>query len=1034
VGTDPSSVQLESAGVLARASRLPDDRASMSRDEDATGRPPSATATVAGDVEASNESLEGRYIRANVASRLFAGKATPVHVGRFEVQELLGRGGMGVVYRARDPQLDRNVAIKVLDSHGTASAVRRSRMLLEAQAMAKLNHPNVVAVHEVGEVDEGIFIAMELVDGVTLSAWLAEPRSWREVRDVFLAAGRGLAAAHAVGVLHRDFKPDNVMIGRDGRVRVMDFGLAHVGVASAESSGDSADDANDRSGSGPTLSLTHPGEVLGTPAYMAPEQFRGIADARSDQFSFCVAMFEALFGKRPFAGSTIADLMWATANGEIRAPSRQRKVPAWLQRAVRRGLHADPDDRHPGMHALLDALTHDRVLARRRTVLGLTGVAAASVAAALALQPSAAVCDGASALMVASWSETRSQALVDAFAASGLPYAPRSAELATARLDELATRWIEVHTEVCQRGVRREQSDELLDRRMSCLDQQLRQIEASVTVLERAETEVIQRALDVVVDLPLADACMKGLETIPTVPPPTVAPEVDAIRTSLADADALDRAGQWPQAKRIAEEAVERARRVEWMPLLAEALRTLGTTVVRNDDLPETIEVLMEGFFLASRVERHDIAARLAEHLVRVLGTRARLDEAMTWSAHAELALERAEASDVERARLEDAIAGALNVAGRFDDAATRQTRAIELAQGTLPHDDPRLARFLTNSAQALARSGDHEEAILRLRRAARVHEASIGPDHPMTAIVYNNLGIVLKGSGALEEALSMHQRALAIREGALGPDSPHTNTSLSNAAVTLMELGRNEEALAMAREALARTRARGDDPALKSRVINVGTILVRLRKHEEALVLYEEALELAIATFGADHVETAVAHHNVGSALAELDRHELATESLELALMLRRRHLGPDHDQVAHTLLVLAMSKSSMGRHREAKALATEALAIREQDANALPRVMVHTLTVLGEVQRASGELSAARESFERAVSIVEENDLADKVAGRARLGLANALESDPSQRARAVALARSALQLLRGVDEPRAETAAQWLERHDR
>jgi eukaryotic-like serine/threonine-protein kinase len=1016
--------------VLASGSRLLDDRERVSHEEDTTARRPSDTATLAGDEgdEGSDESLEGRHLRANVESRLFAGRVTPIRVGRFEIKELLGRGGMGVVYRAHDPQLDRDVAIKVLDSRGMVSATRRSRMLLEAQAMAKLNHPHVVAVHEAGEIDEGVFIAMELVEGVTLSTWVAEqPRSWRDVRDVFLAAGRGLAAAHAVGVLHRDFKPDNVMIGRDGRVRVMDFGLAHVGLAS-ESSSDSAHETTEE----PALSLTNPGEALGTPAYMAPEQFRGIADARSDQFSFCVAMFEALFGTRPFVGSTIADLMWATANGEIRVPRRRPKIPSWLHRAVRRGLAPDPDDRHVGMDALLEALAHDRVLARRRTVLAFAGIATAAAVAGLALQSNPSVCDGAASLMATAWSNDRGQALTAAFDASGLPYARRSAELAIDRLDALANRWVEVRTEVCERGVRREQSDELLDRRMSCLDEQLRRLEGSIKVLEGAEAGVIERAMDVVTDLPVPEECMKGLEAMPTTPPPALASAVEATRTLLAEADALERAGQWSRAAELADEAAARARSIEWAPLQAEALRTLGLTAVRMEEMREGSETLMEGFFVASRVERHDIAAQVSEHLVRALGNLARLDEAMTWSRHAELALDRSGAADVERARLEDAIAGALNVAGRFDDAVARQITAIEMAERALPDDDPRLALLLSNSAQALSRSGNHEEAVRRLRRAARIFEASIGPDHPKTAIAYNNLGIVLKNSAQLEEALEVNRRALEIRERALGPDSPQTLSSLTNVSITLAELGQHEEAVAMARDVVERTRARAGDPQLKARLMNLGWMLDRQGRHEEALVFFEEGLTLSIETFGADHAETAVAHHNVGASLGDLGQYARSVEHLERAVMLRRKHHGPTHDKVAHSLLILGRTKSAMGRHREAKALLEEALSIREQDGKVSPTTLAHTLTSLGEVQRAADDSKAARESFERAVAIVDANDLANKAAGRAQLALAMAL--DASARTRAVALARSAVELLRAEDDPRAETAAEWLKQHDR
>ena len=229
--------------------------------------------------------------------RPFVGQLAPgSRVDRYQILGAVGRGGMGEVYAAYHPDLDRKIALKVVHEAGAESAERRARLLREARAIARLSHPNVVVVHDAGTVDGRVYIAMEFVEGETVDAWLrAGSRGWREVVDVFIAAARGLAAAHAAGIVHRDFKPQNVMIGRDGTVRVMDFGLARL-----------AEEPPDCPDVGATGPATRPrdgdedGRAVGTPAYMAPEQFRGEAiDARADQFSFCVALHEALFGIRP---------------------------------------------------------------------------------------------------------------------------------------------------------------------------------------------------------------------------------------------------------------------------------------------------------------------------------------------------------------------------------------------------------------------------------------------------------------------------------------------------------------------------------------------------------------------------------------------------------------------------------------------------------------------------------------------------------------------------------------------------------------
>ena len=244
---------------------------------------------------------------------------------RFVVVEKLGEGGMGVVIAAYDPDLDRKVAIKLLRAGAWDTGVSsegRQRLLREAQAMAKLSHPNVVVVHGVGTMGSQVYIAMEYVDGCTLGEWLKQDkRSWPLVVDMFCRAGRGLVAAHAAGLIHRDFKPDNVLVGKDGRVRVTDFGI--VGTAGTMSEGTGRPGAGELASRSTPLStpLTSAGVLLGTPIYMAPEQLeRAPVDASADQFSFCVALYEALYGERPFAGKSYDELSLNVSSGNFKPP------------------------------------------------------------------------------------------------------------------------------------------------------------------------------------------------------------------------------------------------------------------------------------------------------------------------------------------------------------------------------------------------------------------------------------------------------------------------------------------------------------------------------------------------------------------------------------------------------------------------------------------------------------------------------------------------------------------------------------------
>jgi serine/threonine protein kinase len=303
-----------------------------------------------------DDEIERRRVRAQTAARLF-GRAEPVCVGRFELRERLGAGGAGTVYSAWDPELEREVALKLLrrDVSGERGE-ERQRLLLEARAMARLNHPNVVPVFELGVHEGRVFLAMERVDGTSLRAWLERTRpAWPEILRMFVQAGRGLVAAHAAGIVHRDFKPENVLVGPDGRARVGDFGLAHAGDRDMLPAGG------------------------GTPAYMAPEQHTGAAVGPAvDQFAFAAALYQALYGRRAFAGDTAAELAAAKAAGAVLLPPGDSPIPPRLFRALKRALAPDPARRFASLDALLEALERDP---RRRV---LRAVAAAVIVVVLA--------------------------------------------------------------------------------------------------------------------------------------------------------------------------------------------------------------------------------------------------------------------------------------------------------------------------------------------------------------------------------------------------------------------------------------------------------------------------------------------------------------------------------------------------------------------------------------------------------------------------------------------------------------------------
>ena len=402
-------------------------------------------------------------------------------VGRYVLLDRLGTGGMGVVYAAYDPELDRKLALKLVTPRADRTHKDRARLLREAQALAKLSNPHVVAIHDVGTHGERVWLAMELVEGSTLAEWArAEPRRWSELLPVLTDVARGVAAAHAVELVHRDLKPDNVMVGEDRRVRVMDFGLAHgrAPVTSDTEPGTPLDGPPSR----PTLAalamrLTNDGAIQGTPAYMAPEQWKGNeAGAEADQFGWSVMAWELLYGERPFAGETPSQIATSVLLGRRRPPPSSRRVPAWLRRIVERGLELEPSRRWPTMVVLVSALERGGMRARRRTLaMGLVGVTAVAVVAVVGERwdhaRQVAACEQQGAAIDEVWNDDARARLRAAFEASGVSFAATTVDKALPWLDERAREWRHARTEVCMNAeVRGAWSEQTLERAVWCLE------------------------------------------------------------------------------------------------------------------------------------------------------------------------------------------------------------------------------------------------------------------------------------------------------------------------------------------------------------------------------------------------------------------------------------------------------------------------------------------------------------------------------------------------------------------------------------
>jgi tetratricopeptide (TPR) repeat protein/tRNA A-37 threonylcarbamoyl transferase component Bud32 len=816
-------------------------------------------------------------------------------LGRYVVLGKLGRGGMGTVLEAFDRTLDRRVALKVL--HRDLDEEHTTRLLREAQALAKLSHPHVVQVYEVGEANGQAFIAMELVQGRSLRKWIArDPRpGWRECVQVYVQAGEGLAAAHARGLVHRDFKPGNAVIDEEGRVRVLDFGLARR-AEDAEATTTNAQASVDVSAL--EQSLTRPGALVGTPAYMAPEQLQGLeADARSDQFGYCVALYEALYGGRPFEGSSMAALQVSMISGRVRSVPKGTDVPASLRAVVLRGLAIDPAQRWPSMDALLVELRR-AVSPRRRGWLGL-GVAVGLVAMGIGIAQYAKVgfrCEGASAQLEGIWDDERRQAVRDAILGTELSYAPDTWERVAQGLDEYASAWADEHTEVCEAtSVRQEQSPEVMDLRMECLRERRVVLREAVSVLAQADATRVKNAVELVTSLPGLARCddVEALRAeLPPPEDPEVAAQVEALRERLAQTRTLRKAGDYREALAVAEPLVEQAAVLGYAPLSTEALLERSNAWDLVGRYAEAEQDAEQAYLLAAEHGHARVAASAVTHLAWVVGRRqARHEAGLQWGKTA-LALARGR-------QLEPTVEG----------------RVLEVV------------------GNVLTEQGKQEQALDCFRRSLAIKEKALGPDHLDVAFSLNGVGKVLWSQGKLDEALVHARRVLAIREQALGPGHPSVANALGHVGAVLDAQGKLDEALAHARRALEiGEQALGPDhPYLANWLDNVGNALSQQGELAQALPHFERALAIREQALGPAHAEVAFSHDSIGHVLGLRGQLAEAQTHYERGLAIREQALGPRHPDVAMSLVGSAWVALQKQDAEAARAPAERAVSILE-------------------------------------------------------------------------------------------------------
>jgi serine/threonine protein kinase/tetratricopeptide (TPR) repeat protein len=876
---------------------------------------------------------------------------------RYVLTEVLGRGGLGIVISAWDPELERKVAIKLVrlgGTHGNERAQATDRMLSEARALAQLAHPNVVSVFDVGRYEasdgqDGVFVVMEELAGPTLHAWLRSPHSADEILGMFTQAGEGLAAAHARGLVHRDFKPANVVLDAHGVPKVVDFGLALARDQTIASEDGPSGRASDDGGSDATPRTgraTATGWVMGTPRYMAPEQHAGdVLGPEADQYAFCVALWEALRGHRVFAGDTLEALAQAKRRGDISTGPDKDVTPARLVRVLARGIAAEPGERWPSMRALLAALRPRRRRLSIALVGGLVAVGGLGMAGALARTEPCQAPAGP----------------LDPEVRAEISGRLQDAEVATrrrieTRLDARAGVLADGFEAAC-RAHQAGTIDALqLDRRVACLYDASTEFAEAITVLTEAEVLEADRAMSVVDALGGSNACDDDQRLAQQLPPPEdagVEKNVARLRAQMRRVAMLGRAGRRAEADALFDRTETEARAVGYAPLVVEIVEERGLMAVLDGRYAEA-EILLEQALVDAQAIGHDrVAAKAAAGLVFVIGVAlSRFDEGLQRADVAIALLQRAGDMPLTKARLLSAI-GSIKTGQHHFDAAMVDFRAgLEVLRASPDHDVGEESVLLGNLATAMQMDGDLEGAAQTQLEVLAIREELLGPSHPKLAITLFNLANTRSKQRRFDDAEPLYLRAIDIyeRDG--------------------------ERSL----------------PRLPYPLNGLGVVYKRQGRYDEAVVLYRRAAEVAEAAYGSEH-------DLVTTSLRNLANLEKRRGNLEDALELARRairgteaRLGDEHPEVATMYTDLGHIQGRMGDDQAARVSYEHAIEIYTAAELQTPDLAA-ALVGFGNLAYRQGDIAEAGDKFERAEALYEaghDDDLIYAQYGRGRVALA--------------------------------------------
>lgn len=946
----------------------------------------------------------------------------PRDVGRYAIEGSLGAGGMGTVLRGWDGRLERPVAIKLLRSaRSRPSEEHRARLQREAQALAALSHPNVVAVYEVGTHESSVFVAMELVAGQTLRAWVdAKDHTWQQTVAMLCQAGRGLAAAHAKGIVHRDFKPSNVIVGDDGRARVLDFGLATLdedstSMSDTESSDYAADAFADR--------LTMMGTVVGTPAYMAPEQFEGaVVTAKSDQFSFCVALWEALTTQRPFTGSTIRELQAALRANERRAPPSERAdVPQRLLDIIDRGLALDPAQRWPTMHALLAALEGSIAPRNRLLTWTIGGVLVGGAALSVALISNRDnPCDAAEAEWERVWNED---------ARAGLEASEHPAQLdAVARMDAYGDSWIDAYNQVCERRGQTE-DPRTFDLQMTCLRQRAKTTARALSVLSEAGDDGIERASAVVAGLPSVAVCIEARETDPATSLPANvgdAQTVSDLRGRLDATEAMATLGQLDEAATEAEEVLAQAGAMSFEPLVVEAQMRLGIVQSRRGRLSEARRVLESAFWAASEIPYDAVAAEAAIELAWLVGY---LDgehaDGVEWARHYQTISRRRGIDPTENA---ERVLGPIYFDWDKLDEAQPYLEASLRRSKTHQEEPHSIAIGHMNLANLYYEQGDGRSASEHFEQARALFNPLFPEGVPDTVLLdINQGGVLLDLFGEVEQAERLLERGVERSIEIHGEQHPTTALGLVKLAQLRSAQLRHEEAISIADRAIrAYEGIASPSEALGSSSVRA-VALLQAGKLEESGQLWTKILEESRGSLGTSHMLTSAARY--GQCLVASARSEFDEAAKACAAALAKAPTDPRAETI-RIRLTLANLELARGNAKQAQQLhaatRTWAVAAYGKASSQVVAATIHHAAAAAHVD--PSRIAGLEKLLEQPVS----SPMEQMHVALARFELAKLIA--PTDRPRAVSLAKDAQSGLGGLAHVHEREALErWLAEQD-